>query len=412
MPAVEPSRLFYGWVVVAAAFVAMFVIFGVAYSFAAFFTSFQNEFRASRGDISLIFSLCGFVYFLLGAGTGILSDRFGPRWVVALGMLFLAAGLYFASRADTLWQVYATYGLGVGLGVGFAYVPAIGAVQPWFARMRGLASGLAVSGIGVGTLVVPLIAVWLIERSGWRDTFALMAACSLVLGVTAALLLDNAPQRRGFAPDNRPISASTSVSKSATAPGGASIRGALATRTFWLYYASILFCSLALFIPFVHLAPYARDHGLSERTGVLLMGLIGIGSIIGRFALAGFADRLGRRHALTALYVGMILSLCWWLGSSAVWSLALFAVAFGTFYGGFVALGPALIMDYFGAKNVSGLIGLVYTAAGFGTLFGPTLAGIAYDLKGSYSLPISLSVACVGAAAVCAFFMPRAGTSF
>ena len=397
-----PSRLFYGWVVVAAAFVALFVIFGVAYSFAAFFASFQSEFKASRGDVSLIFSLCGFVYFLLGAGTGMLSDRIGPRWVVTSGMLFLAAGLLLASRATTLWQVYATYGIGVGLGVGFAYVPAIGAVQPWFTRRRGLASGLAVSGIGVGTLVVPLAAVWLIERSGWRDAFALMSGVSLVLGVIAALLLDNSP-RRGFAPDNAPLT----THSPAPAAAGVSIIGALATRTFWLYYSSILFCSLALFIPFVHLAPYARDHGLSERTGVLLMGLIGVGSIIGRFALAGFADRLGRRQTLTALYVGMMLALAWWLGSSAVWSLALFSVVFGTCYGGFVALGPALTMDFFGARNVSGLIGLLYTAAGFGSLIGPTLAGIAYDLKGSYGLPIALSIACVGVAAACAFLLPK-----
>jgi MFS family permease len=398
-----PPRFFYGWIVVAATFVVLFVVFGVAYSFAAFFTSFQNEFHASRGDVSLIFSICGFVYFLLGAGTGMLSDRVGPRWVVTLGMLFLAAGLYLASHAVTLWQVYATYGIGVGLGVGFAYVPAIGAVQPWFTRRRGLASGLAVSGIGVGTLVVPLCAVWLIERAGWREAFAWLAAGSLVLGVVAALLLDNAPGRRGFAPDNapRPPQAATQV------VGGTGIREALATRIFWLYYASILFCSLALFIPFVHLAPYARDNGLSERTGVLLMGLIGAGSIIGRFVLAGLADRLGRRQTLTTLYVGMMLTLAWWLGSTAVWSLALFAVAFGTFYGGFVALGPALTMDFFGAKNVSGLIGLLYTAAGFGTLAGPTLAGAAYDMRGSYSLPIALSIACVAVAAVCALRLPK-----
>jgi MFS family permease len=390
--------------VVAATFVVLFVAFGVTYSFAAFFASFQSEFQASRGDVSLIFSISGFLYFVLGAGTGVVSDRIGPRWVVVLGTVFLAAGLYLASRSGSLWQVYATYGLGVGLGVGFAYVPAIGAVQPWFAKRRGLASGLAVSGIGVGTLVVPLIAVWLIERSGWRDAFALMAACSLVLGVAAALLLDNAPRRRGFAPDNAPLSAAhTSVAAAA----GAGIREALGTRSFWLLYGSTLCCSMALFIPFVHLAPYARDHGLSARVGVMLMGLIGVGSIVGRFALAGFADRLGRRRTLSALYAGMMLMLAWWLGSTAVWSLAVFALLFGTFYGGFVALAPALIMDYFGAKNVSGLIGLLYSAAGIGTLFGPTLAGMAYDLQQSYTLPIAVSIVCLAGAVVCAVLLPQ-----
>jgi MFS family permease len=288
--------------------------------------------------------------------------------------------------------------------VGFAYVPAIGAVQPWFAKRRGLASGLAVSGIGVGTLAVPLLAVWLIERSGWRDAFALMAACSLLFGVAAAMLLDNAPHRRGFAPDNAPLSAAHATT---AAVAGAGIREALGMRSFWLLYASTLCCSMALFIPFVHLAPYARDHGMSARVGVMLMGLIGVGSIIGRFALAGFADRLGRRRTLGALYAGMMLMLAWWLGATAVWSLAVFALLFGTFYGGFVALAPALIMDYFGAKNVSGLIGLLYSAAGIGTLFGPTLAGVAYDLQQSYMLPITLSIVWLAGAVVCAVLLPK-----
>jgi MFS family permease len=401
---VAPSRLFYGWVVVAATFAVLFVAFGVTYSFAAFFASFQSEFQASRGDVSLIFSLSGFLYFVLGAGTGVISDRVGPRRVVALGMLILAAGLYLASRSSTLAQVYATYSLGVGLGVGFAYVPAIGAVQPWFAKRRGLASGLAVSGIGVGTLVVPLLAVWMIERSGWRDAFSLMAACSLVLGVAAASLLDNAPQRRGLAPDNAPLSAAHAGTAAAA---GAGIREALGMRSFWLLYGSTLCCSMALFIPFVHLAPYARDHGLSARSGVMLMGLIGVGSIVGRFALAGCADRLGRRRTLSALYAGMMLMLAWWLGSTAVWSLAVFALLFGSFYGGFVALAPALVMDYFGAKNVSGLIGLLYSAAGIGSLFGPTLAGVAYDLQQSYTLPIAVSIVCLAAAVGCAVLLPK-----
>lgn len=404
MPAPGAHRLFYGWVVVAATFLVLFVAFGVTYSFAAFFSSFQSEFQASRGDVSLIFSISGFLYFVLGAGTGVISDRFGPRWVAVSGIVFLAAGLFLASRSNSLLQVYATYSLGVGLGVGFAYVPAIGAVQPWFNRRRGLASGLAVSGIGVGTLLVPLLAVWLIERSGWRDAFALMAACSLVLGVAAALLLDNAPRRRGLAPDNAPL---TAAHAAAAVAAGAGIREALGMRSFWLLYASTLCCSMALFIPFVHLAPYARDHGLSVRAGVMLMGLIGIGSIVGRFALAGFADRLGRRRTLVALYAGMMLMLAWWLGSTAAWSLALFALLFGAFYGGFVALAPALIMDYFGARNVSGLIGLLYSAAGIGTLVGPTLAGVAYDLQQSYTLPIALSIVCVAGAVVCAALLPK-----
>src|ERR1700677_3214188 len=162
---------FYGWFVVAAAFGVTFVGFGGAYSFSAFFESLQREFAASRGTVSLVFSLAGFLYFGLGFVSGPLADRWGSRSMAILGMLLLGVGLALASAAHSLNQVYADYGLGVGLGVGFSYVPVVGAVQRWFVKQRGLASGLAVSGIGVGTLVMPPMAAFLIEALGWRTAY-------------------------------------------------------------------------------------------------------------------------------------------------------------------------------------------------------------------------------------------------
>ena len=152
------SRIFYGWFVVAAAFAVTFVGFGSAYTFSAFVESLQRDFGASRGSVSLVFSLAGFLYFGLGIVSGPLADRFGSRRLAVAGMILVGLGLAAASAARNLLEVYAAYGLGVGLGVGCAYVPAVGAVQRWFVRRRGFASGLAVSGIGVGTLVMPPLA--------------------------------------------------------------------------------------------------------------------------------------------------------------------------------------------------------------------------------------------------------------
>jgi len=160
--------VFRGWVVVGAAFTALTVIFGVAYSFASFFASFEREFAALRADVSLVFSISGFLWFALGAVTGVYADRIGPRPMAVTGMLLLACGLFAASQATSLMQVYATYSLGVGLGVGFVYVPAIGAVQPWFRKRLGLAAGLASAGIGMGTLITPYASVALINAFGWR----------------------------------------------------------------------------------------------------------------------------------------------------------------------------------------------------------------------------------------------------
>ena len=148
----------YGWVVVWAAFVSLALIFGVAYSFAAFFESFGAEFSARRADVSLVFGLSGLIYFVLGAAGGMLADRFGPRSVCSAGMLCIAGGLLATSFAQSMSMVYLAYGVGIGVGIALVYTPAIGCVQPWFTRRRGFAAGIASAGIGAGTVVVPLLA--------------------------------------------------------------------------------------------------------------------------------------------------------------------------------------------------------------------------------------------------------------
>src|SRR5437016_14319835 len=120
-------RVFYGWFVVGAAFSVTFVGFGSAYTFSAFLESLQHDFGASRGSVSLVFSLAGFLYFGLGIVSGPLADRYGSRRLALAGMLLIGVGLAAASTAHSLWEVYAGYGLGVGMGVGCAYVPAVGA---------------------------------------------------------------------------------------------------------------------------------------------------------------------------------------------------------------------------------------------------------------------------------------------
>ena len=135
-------------------------------------------------------------------------------------------------------------------------------------------------------------------------------------------------------------------------------------------------------------------------SAVLLLGVIGIGSTAGRFFLGGLADRMGRQLSLLLMFVGMALALAIWVISTDVWSLAAFAFVYGVFYGGWVAVLPAVVMDYFGGRNVSGIIGILYTSVAFGTLIGPSAAGFAFDLSHSYTLPILASAAANIVAAV------------
>lgn len=377
------ERSGYAWVVVAAAFTLMFIGFAAAYSFAAFFGALEAEFGASRGDIALVFSVAAFVWFLSGAPAGVLADRYGVRRVAIAGVACIALALAIAAVAGSLNVLYATYSLGLGLGVGLVYVPSIGAVQPWFSANRALASGIAVAGIGAGNVAGPLLAAWWIGIFGWRGAFLGLALFALALGGAAALAIRNKPRA------------------SAAAADGIALRAALRTTPFWLIFASLFLSCIGLFVPMVHLGPYAVDAGYTAAQGVALVSLIGLGSLLGRFTIGGPADRLGRIPALSAMYAGLGVMFVLWWAASAYWVLALFAVVFGICYGAYVALLPTIVMDLYGARSVSGIIGCLYTGCGFGTLIGPWLAGAAYDALGTYQAPIAAGALLSFAAAVC-----------
>lgn len=394
-----------GWAVVAGAFAVMFVTFGTAYSFSAFFASLQQAFAASRGDIAFSFSIAIPLYYLIGAVSGPLADRFGSRATCLLGVIVAGLGLTFAATATALWQLYVGFGLGLGIGIGFSFVPSIAAVQRWHVRRRGFASGIAVSGIGFGTLVMPPVAALLVGSTGWRGAWSILGLSIIVIGGAATLFIDNTPERHGALPDGGVIGLGTNVHASPVA--GHSLRQAVTSRAFILLYLSLVVIWIGASIPFVHLVPYAEDHGLSHGTAVTIFGLVGIGSIAGRFLLGGIADRIGPRSLLAAVFAGVALMQLWWLAAISAWQLAVFAFIFGVCYGGFVALYPALTVDYFGGRNASGIIGVLYTGGAVGSFLGPKLAGDAFDRFGSYTISIAVGAACALLAVVFVIAAPE-----
>ena len=360
------------WTVVWAAFACVAVIFGVAYSFAAFFRSFAAEFRAERADVSLIFGLSGLIYFLLGAGAGMLADRFGPRLVCAFGMAIIAAGLFASSLAQSMAAIYLAWGAGLGIGIGLVYAPSIASVPPWFTHRRAFAAGIASAGIGVGTLAVPLLATTAIDALGWRHALQAIALGVLVVGVGAALLVRRAPARG--APG--------------VAAAGVTLKEAIASRRFRWMYAACVMAAPAMFIPFAHVSAAARDLGVGDARAVGLVGLIGVGSIVGRFAIGGLADRLGRIASIALLEASMGACYLLWLGAGGYVALAVFSLWLGLSYGGIVSLMPAICMDLFGARAVSSILGALYSGAAFGNLLGPVVAGAVFDRTGSYTTVI------------------------
>ncbi len=369
--------IFPGWFVVAGAFAVTCLGFGSAYTFSTFLQALQQDFAASRGSVSLVFSLAGFLYMGFGIVSGPLADRVGARALAVAGMVLTGAGLALAGMAGSLAGVYAAYGLGVGLGVGCAYVPAVGAVQRWFLRRRGLASGLAVSGIGVGTLVMPPVAAALIDALGWRQAYLVLGILVAAAGAAMALLIANDPRDRGLGPDGDAPSAQRVVT-------GATLTEAVRTPAFARLYAACLLGGFGAFVPFVHLVPYALDHNVTPARAVTLLGLIGAGSTAGRFLLGGIADRLGRGRTLALLHAGMAATLALWAMAASFWPLAVFALLYGAVYGGWVAILPAVVMDRFGGRQIAGIIGVLYSSVAIGTLAGPAATGFIYDATGGY----------------------------
>lgn len=363
----------YGWVVVWASFTALAVIFGVAYSFAAFFDAFTRDFHATRAEVSLVFGLSGLLYFVLGAFGGMLADRYGPRIVTSAGMLCIAAALGLGSLATSMAQLTLIYGVLLGVGIALVYTPAIGCVQPWFTRRRGLAAGIASAGIGAGTFGVPLLAAAAIAQWQWRGAMCALAVGVLIAGLSATLLLRRAPAAARRADGSVP---------------GVALGDALRSGSFGWLYAMCVLAAPAMFIPFAHLSAAARDLGISDGRAVGLVGLIGIGSLTGRFAIGAVADRLGRPATLIGVQASLGLSMLLWLVADGYPTLAVFALWMGVSYGGIVSLMPALCMDLYGARAVSSIIGTLYTGAALGNVAGPWIAGRTFDARGSYALVI------------------------
>jgi MFS family permease len=300
-----------------------------------------------------------------------------------VGMGLIAIGLFGTSLAQSLSSIYISYGILVGLGIAFVYTPSIACVQPWFTKHRGLASGVASSGVGAGTLLVPLAVSYLLLAVTWREALQIMAFCVLVLGLVAAFLLQRAP---------------SVVTGNAAQSSGKTLKEALKTPSFRWLYMGVILGSPVMFIPFAHISAAARDAGVSDSQAVALVGLIGIGSLVGRFAIGWLADRIGRVQTLMLMQCAMGLSFLIWAVAKDQQVFAIFAVVFGLSYGSIVSLLPAICMDLFGGRAVSAIIGTLYSGAALGNLLGPVWAGRVFDVNQSYSLVIWITL-CVSALA-------------
>jgi MFS family permease len=363
--ALDSSR---AWLMAVTAFIICLVVFGVAYSFGAFFKPMALEFGASRAGTSAVFAITAGLYNLLGVVSGRLADRHGPRPILLIGAAAMGFGLIATSRIHHLWTGYFTYGSGIGVGVAFTYVPMLAVVGGWFDRHRTTALGIAVSGIGAGTLIVTPGAAALIAHVGWRESYVLMGIAATSLILVCAFISTPAPVH--------------------IVTGEFYVTSALRSSKFILLYISSMVSSIAIYVPLVYLPAFAHDHGASEVSAAALVGFIGASSIAGRLGLGAFGRRFGTLSLYKACTLLLGLSFALWAISGSYadpyeW-LLIFALLMGSSYGGMVALSPAVVAEIFGVQGLGATLGALYTGSALSALAGPPMTGFVIDHSGYF----------------------------
>jgi len=387
---ISSKKFFYGWVITGLVFVNLAVAYGAQYSFGVFFPALIEEFKWNRQNLAGAFSLYTFIYSFLGILLGRLTDRFGPRIVLLCGSVCLGLGIGLISQVKAPWHLYVVYGFLASWGMSAAYITASPLVVKWFIEKRGLAVGIAQSGLGVGIIVVPPVAGAMISALGWQKAIILLGLSVFAVLFTTAFFLISHPEKVGLLPDGR----------KPTPPGGRPSSGmknifqevnwtaaeAIHTRSFWVLTA-LFFCTwLLVFLPLVHLVIFALDIGLSQNSALVALGFLGGSSTIGRLTMGYVSDRIGRKRTLGLNLALQVFSWLWILSTSSAWMLITFAVFFGFSYGGLSAIFPAIVGDYFGRLRAASVIGAIFTIAGVAAAFGPIVGGYIHDLTHSYQL--------------------------
>jgi MFS family permease len=367
---IDSSR---AWVIVVVAFLGAFVAFGVTYSFGVFLKPIAATFDASHVSMTAIFSTLTVLSFFLAPITGDLADRFGPRYVVGAGALFMGAGLLLTARVHWFPLLFVTYGIGVGTAVACVYIPLVASVGEWFKLRRDIALGIAISGIGCGTLTAAPMAAMLTERFGWRAAFEIFGWTSTAILLCCAALVSRPPVLR--------------------AKDTANVMGMMRTRTFALMYVALIFSGIAIYIAFVFLPAFAADVGASRVAGAALIGYIGASSVIGRLGLDALAPRFGLLNMYKASYVILLISSYFWLTGRNYTALVIFGLVMGVGYGGIAAMSPAVAASMFGIEGLGELLGFLMTSFGIACLVGPPLAGVMVDYTHDYKWPVFVAAA-------------------
>ena len=368
---------------VVAAFFIMVVMWGTVFTFGIFFKSLLVEFGWTRVMTSGAFSLFMVVHGLLGIVTGKLNDRFGPRIIITVCGFFLGLGYLLMSQVSAVWQLYLFSGVLVGIGVSGGFVPLTSTVARWFVERRGLMTGVVLTGVGTGTMVMPPLARWLIFTYDWRTSFVIVGSIALIFVILAAQFLRRDPSQVGQLPYGENEVRQVRLPLEAR---GFSLREAIHIRQFWMLCAMYLCFGLCVQTIMVHIVIYVTGLEISAAIAATILTVIGGLSIVSRMIMGGASDRIGNKLALTISFIVMFLALFWLVVAKEIWALYLFAVAFGFAYGGLSALESPIVAELFGLGSHGAILGIVAFSFTAGGAIGPVMSGHIFDITGSYYL--------------------------
>ncbi|MFP4088636.1 MAG: MFS transporter [Desulfobacteraceae bacterium] len=396
------GRLYFGWIIVGVALVSMAFWLGIRTSFSVFYVALLEEFPWKRGESAGVQSMALFTYTLLAPLVGGLIDRFGPRRVILPGIVILSLGLVLCATINSLARFFIFYGVVMGSGITCIGIVSYSAILAhWFEKKRGLASGIAVSGMGLGTFVlVPLSQQW-ISTWGWRMTFVVTGILVLVILMPInGIFLRHKPEDVGQRVDGR------SIPKNEGNPvsGGLShhehvenwtIKRAFSSMRLWSVVALSFFSIIGIYIILVHNVKFLVDQGIDKMTAAFVFALVGVISSVFRIFWGWVSDRIGREITFT---MGI---LCACLGAVSLILIERtgvkgFAFCFSVFFGmGWGVSAPmymAISADLFRGRIFGLIYGIIEGAIGVAGAIGAWVAGYIFDRFYSYQGAFALVI--------------------
>src|ERR1700750_2211344 len=393
---------FYGWLIVAVTFVTMAIGVNAATAFSLFYPPIIGEFGWERGITAGAFSF-GFVVSAIASPLiGRLMDRGGPRAVMELGIALMGGGLLLAPLTTQPWHLYVTIGVLVGAGsVCLGYSGFSLFLPNWFIRRRGLATGIAFAGVGVGSVTLLPWVQHMIEQGGWRSACTAMGLLILIVLVPINLLLRKRPEDIGLRPDGDAAPSASSakpvsnILDHAWATTEWTLARALRTARFW-WIALGYFCGLySWYAVQVHQTKFLLDIGFSPSLAVWALGLVSLLGIPGQIVLGHLSDRIGREAIWAISCLGFVICYAALIALKSEPSLVLLylmVVAQGALGYGLTSVMGAVVLEIFQGPHYGSIFGTLMVRALAGGAAGPWVTGFLYDLTASYTLAFAIGI--------------------